>query len=257
MIVSNGLLTHRFDEAAGAVFRLGRHLELDARSLAYTVERELVTQPIKTSNFPAIIPTLDQGQLGSCTGNAGTYHLSALAGAAKLGGLTLAGKKLSGTDATANEGFAVELYHEATVDDGFPGTYPPNDTGSSGLGVCKALKAAGLVTKYTWATTLNGMATLLQRSGVIIGMPWYNAFFSPDAQGYIDSGNWQASGIAGGHELYVEALESWTPRQPQYSVVRFHNSWTDGWGDHGCGRMRLSTYLALQSSIDIKQFTLA
>ena len=35
------------------------------------------------------------------------------------------------------EGFAVKLYEDATVVDGYPGEYPPDDTGSSGLAICK------------------------------------------------------------------------------------------------------------------------
>ena len=39
-------------------------------------------------------------------------------------------------DATAGEQFAVALYSDATKVDAYPGTYPPDDTGSSGLAIC-------------------------------------------------------------------------------------------------------------------------
>jgi hypothetical protein len=260
MLVSNGLLLHRFEEVRHRRARLGRHLELDARSLAYTIEAELRdavgTIPVRPAAHPPAIPILDQGALGSCTGNAGAYALSALAAGDQLTAISLDSYHLTPDPASgiSNELFAVALYHRATVADGVPGQYPPDDTGSSGLGVCRALKAAGLVHGYVWATTLRGLGALLQRSGVIVGMPWFEAFFHPDQDGFVDADpRWPESGIAGGHELYWAALESWDDRDPRASVVRFPNSWGSGWGMQGWGRIRLSTYLALRQQIDVKQ----
>src|SRR4051794_27982304 len=131
-LVSNGILKHRYDEHVHEGMRLGRHLELDSRSLAFLPDPELLRKPIKPAEWVPPIPTLNQGQLGSCTGNAGTYHLAELYSRSGRQGWTsiaLGGRTLS-QDSTANEQFAVELYHEATVKDGFPGDYPPDDTGS-------------------------------------------------------------------------------------------------------------------------------
>lgn len=258
MLVSNGRLIHRFDEFVREERpRLGRHLEADARSVEYTVEAELASlhpQPIKPAEHLPNISTLDQGRRGSCVGNASTYGLGSLYGASGLAAVVLAGFHLTSYDATANEAFAVELYHEATLNDGLhEPPYPPDDRGSSGLGACRALKLAGLIGSYQWATTTQGFALLLQRQGVLMGTPWFEAFFDPDTHGFIDAGGWESSPIAGGHEIYIEALESWNARSPAKSVIRFHNSWSDQWGDHGCGRMTLATYEALHSQIDLKQ----
>ena len=261
MLVTNGILLHKFEEAVREGMRLGRHLALDARSLAYTVEQELADLAgvsIRPADHHSPLPVLDQGNLGSCTGNAGTYAIAALAGAANLAKLKLPGLSRGlGGDPLADEDWAVELYHEASVDDGFPGSYPPDDTGSSGLGVCRALKGAGLVGRYTWATSLHGFGVLLQRGGVLMGTPWFEAWFDPDADGFVDSDpSWSRSGVAGGHEIYIEALESWDDRDPSKSVIRFRNSWGSAWSDHGSGRMRLSTYVLLKSQgIDLKQFS--
>jgi hypothetical protein len=257
MLVTNGILLHRFEEVVHEGQRLGRHLALDARSLAYAIERELEVLAgvsIRPADHHSPLPVLDQGNLGSCTGNAGTYATAALVGAAGLNRLQLHNLALSG-NAVLDEKWAVELYSDATVDDGFPGTYPPDDTGSSGLGVARALKAAGLIGRYVWATSLQGFATLLQRGGVLMGTPWLEAWFEPDADGFVDSDpGWVNTPVAGGHEVYVEALESWDDRDPHASVIRFRNSWGDEWGDHGSGRMRLSTYVLLKSQgIDLKQ----
>lgn len=256
MLVTNGVLRHRYDEKADKQFPLGRHIELDARSLAYTVEGtpEFPYKPIAPAEWMSGITTLNQGHLGSCTGNAGTYHLASALGANNLGKAVLAGKTLTNYDAAKNEEFAVELYHEASVADGFPGDYPPDDTGSSGLAICKVLKKAGLIKGYQWVTTVRGVAAALQTGGVIIGTPWYEAWFTPDSKGFVDNGAWTTSPIAGGHEIYIEALESYDSRDPRKSVIRFRNSWGDGWGDHGAGRMTLSTYNALKQQIDVKQY---
>lgn len=255
MLVTNGVLRHRFEEAADAVQRLGRHLELDARSLAYCVEEELeeAAVRIRPAEWSPTVPILDQGSLGSCTGQAGTYALSAAVGQ-HLDGIELGGAQLSRDP----EVFAVALYEEATREDGFPGHYPPEDTGSSGLGVCRALRAAGLVDRYTWATSLRGLGMALQRGGVMIGMPWLAAFFDADSDGFIDHDPaWSRSAVAGGHEVYIAALEGWDDHDPHASIVRFANSWGSSWGAGGWGRMRLSTYLLLKQQIDIKQLRIA
>lgn len=246
MLVTNGIVVHRYEEKPGP-HRLGRHQELDSRSLKHLVEA--ARRPIKPAEWPSPIPILDQGNVGSCTAEAGTAHVAALYG---LGYQTIT---LDGISLAANpQQFAVHLYHAETLIDGIPGVYPPDDTGSSGLAVCKVLKRAGLIAAYHWATSLLGAASMLQRGGCLIGMPWYNAFFHPDANGFIDaSASWAQSGVAGGHELYVEALESWDELDPQKVVVRLRNSWGATWGDHGCGRMRGLTYQRLRQQIDVKQ----
>jgi hypothetical protein len=257
MLVSNGITQHRYSPTDP---RLGRHMELDGRSLAYLVlgEPELAKVTIKPAAYETPIPILDQGNLGSCTGNAGTAGVAAAWAQAGRDwqSISLNGLELSG-DGNGDEQFAVELYHEATIKDGFEGEYPPDDSGSSGLGVCRALKAAGLIHSYTWATSLHALGLAFQRGGVIVGMPWLNAFFSPDADGFIDHDPaWQASGVAGGHELYWAALEAYDPNNPHNTIFRFDQSWGQSWGDHGRGRIRGSTYQALRQQIDAKQFKL-
>jgi hypothetical protein len=257
-LVTNGTLQRTYEQLHRPGQYLGRNLELDSRSLGYLLDPALAQQPIKPAEWAPPIPTLDQGQTGSCTGNAGTYHLATLLGASRLSEVRLDGYPLTPNDAARNEEFARQLYHHATIEDGFQGTWPPDDTGSSGLGVCRSLKKAGLIPRYVWATTSRGMASFLQRSGCIIGMPWMEAFFQTDRDGFIDHDpNWYYSGVAGGHEVYVEALEKWDEHDMRNGIIRFHNSWTDGWGDHGRGRMRISTYERLRAEIDCKQFALA
>jgi hypothetical protein len=83
-------------------------------------------------------------------------------------------------------------------------------------------------------------------------MPWYEAFFQPDKNGFIDSNlNWSTSGLAGGHEIEAVAVDL-DMKDLGNSVITYCNSWTESWGDAGRFRMRLRTYDLLHS-VDLKQ----
>lgn len=247
---------------------LGRTQVLDERSLPHTIERQTTRPKIKPIDHPISIGILDQSnllsqglrvsqlvhgakdddELGSCTGNGGTYSLST---SPKLTA------RVTAVGDTLDERYAIRLYADATRADEFTDeAWPPTDCGSSGLGICKVLRKRGLVGSYQWATTVEGLGALLQRGSVLMGVPWYNAWFSPDADGFVDASGpdqWLSSGLAGGHEICVVALESWDARDPGKSVIRFPNSWNTSWGANGYGRMRLSTYSTLRKQVDVKQ----
>jgi len=252
-LLDNGILYHRIDEDPQPGMRLGRHLKLDARSLAYMDENDVQAMSTSLQNqaWERVIPILDQGELGSCTGNAGTGALGTQPFFDAVGQKVLT----SPQDPQAGEEFAVQLYSDATKVDPFSGSYPPDDTGSSGLAICQVLKDRGTIPGYRWARTAQGFLTLLQSGPVLQGMYWYRAFFQPDSQGFIDSDpNWKSSGVAGGHE--VEALELELDQQDAFnSVVTYANSWGTGWGDSGRFRMRLRTYEQL-AGVDLAQYTL-
>lgn len=250
-LIDSGSLYRRYDEAIHDGMRLGRHLWLDARSLPYMVERSVtaMSTPLKNQNWERIIPILDQGQLGSCTGNAGTGLLGTEPFYDKVGNTALGTGDL---DPTACEKFAIQLYSDATKADPYPGTYPPTDSGSSGLAICQVLKTRGTIKSYNWAQTAHGFLQLLQWGPVMMGLSWYEAFFEPDNNGFIDSNqHWSTSGLAGGHEVEVVEVELDTTNVNN-SVLTCCNSWTTSWGDAGRFRIRLSTYNALHG-VDLKQ----
>jgi hypothetical protein len=245
------LLYLKFDEDVHEGMRLGRNMWLDARSLAHMVENDVreMGQALNSQQWDRVLAVLDQGHLGSCTGNAGTGALGSQPFYDAVGRTVLP----QPDDAAAAEEFAVQLYADATVVDGYPGTYPPDDTGSSGLAICKVLKNRGTINGFRWARSAYGFLRLLQNGPVLQGMPWYKAFFTPDPQGFIDSDpNWPSSGVAGGHEVEAVGVELDTS-DVFSSVITYVNSWGTAWGDSGRFRMRLRTYEQL-NGIDLKQY---
>ncbi len=250
-LLDSGFLYRRFDEVVHEGMRLGRNLWMDARSLAFMVENDVseMGKSLQSQEWERVIAILDQGHLGSCTGNAGTGALGTQPLYDACGRAALPDP----ADAISGEEFAVTLYSEATKVDAYQGEYPPDDTGSSGLAICKVLEARGIISGYRWARTPYGFLRLLQNGPVLQGMPWYNAFFDPDSAGFIDSDpSWASSGLAGGHEVVAIGVE--LDMQDAFnSAITYANSWSASWGDAGRFRMRLRTYEQL-SSVDLKQF---
>lgn len=256
---------------------LGRHMVLDRRSLDHQVE-EIDPSKLRTADWTPKIPILDQSDLdtqgidtsallpgaprakalGSCTGNSSSYALSVLLERARLEEIGL-----STTDPVTAEEFAIRWYSGATVQDEFQDVqYPTDDCGSSGLGTSKAGLAAGWFDSFRTATSALGVVSAMQAGAVILGVPWFQAWFEPDAQGFIDSGDWARSGLAGGHEVCGAKIETLKLTRTgdldlARTVLALPNSWTRSWGDDGWFRMRLSTYAQLQREVDVYQFRLA
>jgi len=271
----HGIRIHQYDPHP----RLGRHQILDARSLPFIHrhhggslkpalwqpktpvldQQDLLAQGINVASLvPGGVPGTDA--LGSCTGNAGTAALSTV-----LTAVQCEAAGLSLTDPAAAEQFAIRLYAEATrQDEWLAQQWPPTDCGSSGLGVARALRARGLVGSYVHAADADGIASLLQSGPLMLGMPWYNAWFEPPGSGAFvdDAPYWSTSGLAGGHEVCAVGLETVVQDTsgrvvPERTVLLIRNSWSRSWGDQGHFRMRLSTYTSQRRQIDVQQLRLA
>lgn len=218
--------------------RLGRHVSHDSRSLAYLVKAK-DPQELKSIRHEVHIPTLNQGDLGSCTGNAATGCLGS--GPFWEEGLTV----LNPTDALVDETYAVNVYSDATKLDPFRGTYPPTDTGSDGLSVAKVLKNRGLISGYVHATTMAAVLTALSQTPVIAGLEWREDMFNPDPDGRIHI----TGAVAGGHEILVDELDVENQR------IWIHNSWGPDWGVHGRAYFTWNDFATLLSRQgDVTQF---
>ncbi len=124
------------------------------------------------------------------------------------------------------------LYAAATKLDDVVGSYPPNDTGSSGLAVMKAAKKKGWIGTYSHAFGLDHvLRSLVLRPG-ITGISWLSGCDVPDREGIV---KWSGS-VRGGHELELVGLVK------ERALVWFCNSWGTGWGRKGYFAMSFEDY---------------
>ncbi len=207
--------------------RLGRHIEHDERSRCFAAPQ--ASGPLVSADWPRHCDPFDQGDLGSCTGNA-------MAGAAMTGPLFKVGRHL-------DESNAVTLYEAATRLDKVPGHYPPEDTGSSGLAVAKAAQRAGLISAYHHAFGLGAALSSLSKGPVIIGINWYEGFDAPQGTAALLAISGQPRG---GHEVVLDGIDV------KAGVVKGTNSWGLSWGNHGKFCMTFATFgRLLQESGDV------
>jgi hypothetical protein len=193
--------------------RLGRNFNHDPRSLLYKVQPATVD---KSAEWERKVPIFDQGNLGSCTGNAEV---------GLLGTLPFFPTLTKAQQDSINEALAVKIYSDATHIDPYSGEYPPEDTGSDGLSVSKAAKALGYIKGYVWATSVSEAQTLIQQGPFIIGTLWTSNMDKPNSAGVIT--NPQSGSVRGGHEY-----ECWK-RDAEADLWWFFNSWGDSWGYRG------------------------
>lgn len=202
--------------------RLGRNIEHDQRSLNYLVPTPSAVAVVSTS-WARAVPVFNQGDVGSCTGNA-------LAGA--IGSVPFYPTLPIGL--LDDETLALALYSAAEKIDGGAG-YPPEDEGSSGLSVAKAAKAAGYISGYQHITNLAAAHVAIQAGPFIVGSYWYAGMDTPSPAGVV-----QATGvIRGGHEYecfgYDAIADLWW----------FWNSWGEEYGRHGAFAYSSSTFTKL------------
>lgn len=199
--------------------RLGRTLNHDPRSRAYQVKPR--ASLAVTTVWERLIPVLDQGNLGSCTGNA-------LVGV--LGSKPYYDTLPAGT--TLDEATAVKFYSEATAIDPYSGTYPPTDTGSDGLSVAKVAKNAGLISGYLHCMSIDAVITALQTGPVLTGVNWYSGFDQPNSGGVAVLSGY----VRGGHEFEINGVDM------EAKVFHAFNSWGSTWGLNGAFYLSFSDY---------------
>lgn len=209
---------------------LGRHIMHDPRSRDFAIEAE--AEP-GTVRWERRAPVFDQGSVGSCTGNA------------MAGAIGTDSKGREGTP-TANEELAVKIYSLATHLDHIQGIFPPYDTGSTGLAVCKAAKKMELITGYRHAFSLKAALTALQNGPIIVGLSWLSGMDEPDADGIVRFKGY----MRGGHEFEGVGYDADT------GLLEFVNSWGTSYGKEGHFFMHKEEFgIALRQGGDVKQPT--
>lgn len=201
-------------------FPLGRERYHDPRSLSYPVLATDVV--VRSKAWRRYGSVLDQGSLGSCTGNAAAHGLNS-----------------SPFHVTATPCFketdAIAFYSLATSLDAFPDTYPPVDSGSSGVGVSKAVQSLGHITAYRWSFGFDHFLQALMQGPVLCGTNWHQNMFYPDSDGLVHP----VGDIAGGHEYLANGVNVTS------KLIRFQNSWSSLWGVSGHFYMTFDDFTAL------------
>jgi hypothetical protein len=227
MTITEYTVVHRhipwFPASSTRVLPLGRNVHHDSRNLWYPYRRTAPTLVTKLHARNA--PILDQGDVGSCTGNGEVGCL-----ACEPVFTTLP----PGT--SLNEALALKVYSGAETIDG-DGPYPPNDNGSSGPSAAQAAKNLGLISGYTHCLSLSDVLDALQASAVSIGINWYSSFDSPPSSGLlsISSGAY----VRGGHEPMLRGIDV------DAQTVFGDNSWGTSWGVKGSFTMSWDTLTRL------------
>lgn len=250
-------MTVHYERIPSSDPRLARHVRHDDRSRAYPFDTAGLS--IVSAKHTRRIGVLDQGSLGSCTGQAGIGCLgtdpfyatltlptlikttrpyltmeeadqvkAAFESAARTGRpLVLSGEwqVIPGRTMpySLDEDGAVALYSAATATDDYPGTYPPDDVGSDGLSIAKVLKSAGEISGYQHTFSRDDALKALGVTPATVGIPWTSDMFDPDPDGRVHP----SGSIAGGHEICADEIDAVNQR------VWFTNSWGSAWGVAG------------------------
>ena len=189
---------------------LGRTLEHDPASWNYAHTQGLV---VKRNVYHTLnAPHLNQKRIGSCEGNTAAEFLNC-AKALKNRQAYNDHDNLLGIQRSLylDEADAVRLYSAATHldNDGIPGVYPPTDTGTSGVGIAKALQQAGALSRYNWTFTWGAFLAALQAQPVMLGTNWYESMFEVTSKGYVVPPKSKLVDPDGGHAYLAHVLD-WT-----------------------------------------------
>lgn len=219
--------------------RLGRKVWHDPQSRRFAVRRSSAV--LSSVRHERHVPVFDQGDLGSCTGNAAV-------------GCMATGRFHATVDASdaawllsLDEAAARECYSRATLLDPFDGSYPPDDTGSTGLAVAKVLHQVGAISGYRHAFGIDQALSALMAGPVIVGTAWWSGMYEPAASGLAR----RSGRPEGGHEYVMDEYAApgfpYGPlsRIAAQPLVGFTNSWGSGWGASGRFYLPVSDFARL------------
>lgn len=213
-----------YPEKPGNPYRLGRHREFDTRHFASSFT--LSTPQYKTTVWPFEAPILNQGKIGSCTGDTMADILNTV--------FFTAVRKLKNNNQYYDQSDAYTFYSQATYISGVGGGqhWPPNDVGATGPAVAQAAENDGDITGYQHCFTWQQFQAAIETQPVMLGTIWTDNMFNPDGNGVCSVGPLNDKTIAGGHEYMARAIFY------DQSLILCTNHWTDTWNPQQIGQKR-------------------
>jgi hypothetical protein len=167
--------------------RLGRQVVHDPRSRNFTFRS--AETPRRDITLRVYNPQPNPSQpVGCCTGVDAVVKCNT------------AGNRIKGN--VLGMANALKVYSRATQLDPWPGSYPPEDTGSSATAACQASLEQGLIERYEWIFTgTDGIyAALTEGRPVGVGTWWLENMFEIDhMSGLIDC----SGPRVGGHQFTI------------------------------------------------------
>lgn len=170
---------------------LGRNILHDSRSRAFPLSAVTGAVDRSTWRDKAIrvydpIPNPNQA-VGCCTGVAKCTQFNSV------------GNRKTGV--VLNMRDAERIYSRNTEIDPWGGSWPPDDTGSSGLASCKTAVEFGLGAEYRWifGGADEVIQNVMQGRAISVGSYWYWDMFELDSQNRVRA----TGGIAGGHQYVI------------------------------------------------------
>jgi hypothetical protein len=173
--------------------QLGRQRVHDSRSKAFPARLLVDKSKWHSKTIRIYDPKRNPNQChGECTGVAKCVQMNAV------------GNRVKGVTFGMDQAHA--FYHLSTELDPFDGTWPPDDTGSSGLASAKAAQKLGIGGEYRHVFNgADGVVEQIMADDVVsVGTWWYEGMFNQNAQGIIEPTGPQV----GGHQYAVRGYDA-------------------------------------------------
>jgi hypothetical protein len=201
---------------------LGRTVEHPEANRAFAYPKRTVARPVSVT-WATKAPILNQGKIGACEGYTAIEWLNCDVATRNRASSTFrpkmaAGRLLTGADAVAAYSRATEL-----DDDGVATRYPPDDGGTSAVGIAKAMKSYGAIDKYEWTFDWEHFTAAMAHQPVMLGTNWYSGMFDPDRKGVVEA----TGELQGGHAYLARGIDYQNQR------VLCRNHWGARWGVKG------------------------
>lgn len=195
---------------------LGRQLVHDPRSKAFPTKVAIDKDAWVDKKIRIYDPRVNPNQCHSeCTGCAKAMEFNAV------------GNRVLGVILDMDNAHA--FYHNASLLDPWKGSWPPDDTGSSGLAAAKAAQKLGYGGEYRHVFgAADEVVQLIQMGRVVnVGTWWYEGMFKPTSTGIIAPTGDQVGGhqyIARGYmrKLDLVVIRCWWGKYRDVLIHREH-----------------------------------